>query len=91
MSAADDLFERMSRSKSGWGQRDLETLYLGFGFRKREGRKHCVYSHPRHPALRATVARSKELPVGYIQTALSLIRQLRSLETRQGAQSDDKA
>jgi hypothetical protein len=90
MSAADDLFERMSRSKAGWGQRDLETLYLGFGFTKREGGKHCVYSHPAHPMLRATVARTRELPVGYIQTAISLIRQLRELQ-KQSQSRDEKA
>ena len=80
MSAADDLFEQMSRSKAGWTAEDLETLYRGFGFSRREGGKHVVYSHPVHRELRATVTRSKSLPVGYIQTALKLVRRLRELQ-----------
>lgn len=77
MSAADDLFERMSRSKAGWTPDDLDTLYRGFKFRCREGGKHCIYTHEEYPDLRATVTRAKDLPIGYIQTALKLIRELR--------------
>lgn len=80
MAAADDLFEGMCRSKAGWGPVDLETLYVGFGFAMREGGKHRVYWHPKHPELRATVTRAKDLPKGYVQEAIRLIRELKRLE-----------
>ena len=83
MDEAQKLFERMTRSKSGWKARDLEALYLGFGFQKREGGKHVVYSHPEFPQLRATVTRARNLPRGYVQTALSLINELRRLKEQQ--------
>lgn len=77
----EDLFARMQRTKSGWGQKDLEQLYLSFGFDKREGGNHTIYTHPAAPAvLRATVARHNSLATGYIQTAIKLIRHLKSIE-----------
>jgi predicted RNA binding protein YcfA (HicA-like mRNA interferase family) len=81
MSAAEDLFDDMCRSKAGWTAKDLETLYLGFGFRRRDGGKHVVYSHPKYPSLRTTVTRSHTVPVGYVQTAIRLVRTLRELDT----------
>lgn len=80
MGAADDLFDAMVRSKNGWTAKDLETLYVGFGFTVRQGGKHVVYSHAKHRDLRTTVTRARDVPVGYVQTAVSLIRQLRSRE-----------
>ena len=68
-----DLLQRMRNSKNGWRFRDLDRLYTGFGFESREGGSHCVYSHPEHPELIATVTRSRTLAVGYIVHALSLI------------------
>ncbi len=77
----DSLLARMMRSKSGWGPKDLERLYLSYGFEKREGAKHTVYSHPADPLLlRATVARHSTLPIGYIQTAIRLIRLLAEIK-----------
>lgn len=77
----EDLLARMVRTKAGWGPADLERLYTSFGFDMREGAKHTVYSHAADPFnLRATVARHRELPTGYAQTAVSLIRQLKQLE-----------
>lgn len=76
----EDLLVRMVRSKTGWGQRDLERLYLSFGFDMREGGNHTLYSHPAdRRVLRATVARHSPLPIGYIQTAIKLIRHLKEI------------
>ncbi|CAN5812510.1 hypothetical protein BH23GEM7_BH23GEM7_14200 [soil metagenome] len=76
------LLARMMRSKAGWGQADLERLYLSFGFDKREGGKHSVYVHPADPRqLRATVARHTSLPTGYVQTAIRLIRLLKEIQS----------
>jgi hypothetical protein len=77
----DDLYARMQRTKSGWGQKDLEQLYLSFGFDKREGGNHTVYSHKADlSVLRATVARHNSLPTGYVRTAIKLITYLKTLE-----------
>ena len=74
----DRLLARMEASKAGWGPRHLATLYTSFGFKKREGARHTLYSHPDHPELRATVARSGPLAIGYITTAIRLIRRLKA-------------
>jgi hypothetical protein len=79
----DSLLVRMMRSKSGWGPKDLERLYLSYGFDKREGAKHTVYTHQADLVnLRATVARHSNLPKGYAQTAIRLIRLLAEIEGR---------
>lgn len=79
----DSLLARMMRSKAGWGPEDLERLYLSYGFQKREGAKHTVYTHSADLLnLRATVARHSSLPKGYIQTAIRLIRLLAEIEGR---------
>ena len=45
MSKEDKFYEKL-RSKSGWRYRDLEALYLCFGFEKVEGGKHVLFIHP---------------------------------------------
>lgn len=80
MGAAEDLYERMCRTKAGWKSSDLITLYEGFGFVRREGGDHTVFYHPKYPRLMATVTRARSLPIGYVQTALKLIRQLREMD-----------
>jgi hypothetical protein len=80
----EDLFARMQRTKNGWGQRDLEQLYLSYGFDRREGGNHTIYTHSADPAvLRATVARHGSLATGYIQTAIKLIRHLKALQAKE--------
>lgn len=78
MARNDDLLERMARSKSGWKFADLERLYDHYNFRFRDKGKHRVYSHRDYPDLRASVTRARSLPVGYIQEAVSLIRDLQA-------------
>jgi hypothetical protein len=79
-SGAARLLDRMRRSRSGWRYNDLRRLYLGCGFESEQGGKHTLFIHPRFPALRATVTRSRTLRVGYIQQAVTLIDQLLVLE-----------
>src|SRR5208282_1020952 len=43
---ARKLLERMKETKSGWGEKDLEAVYVGYGFVFRDGAKHRIYSHP---------------------------------------------
>ena len=84
MEDAEKLLSRMRVSKSGWGDRDLESLYLGFGFQFREGGKHRFYFHPKYPQLYATVARHNPLAKGYISKAVKIIDQLKQLEGSDG-------
>ena len=53
-----------------------------YGFKVREGGKHCIYTHPEHPSLLATVTRSRSLPIGYIQHAIKIIDKLLELSQR---------
>lgn len=81
MSRPHDLLERMRGSKAGWHERDLKTLYEGFGFERTEGGKHILYVHPAYPQeLRATVSRSSSLKIGYFGTAVRLVDRLLELE-----------
>jgi hypothetical protein len=79
-----ELLERMRRTRSGWGEDDLDRLYRSFDFREitRPRAPHRVYVQPDCPDLRATVARKKSLPKGYATTAVRLIDTL--LERRKG-------
>ena len=80
---ARKLLKRMKETKSGWGEKDLETVYLGYGFTFRDGAKHRVYSHPRFPQLHDAVSRQRDLPPGYAATALKLIAELEALSAPQ--------
>ena len=78
--SAEKLFTKMTASKSGWGADDLDALYTGFGFEKKEGRRHALYMHPRFPGLVATVARHRDLATGYVQHAVKLIQLVKVME-----------
>ena len=80
MDKAEKLLVRMRASKADWGEKDLETLLVGFGFQFREGKSHRLYFHPKYPQLFATVARHTSLAKGYVSTAIRLVDKLRELE-----------
>jgi hypothetical protein len=75
----------MRQSKQGWGQKDLDTLFLGFGFTCREGAKHCVYIHSKYRDIRDTVSRQGSLPTGYVTDAIKKVDEVlrRDAENRQ--------
>jgi hypothetical protein len=77
-----ELLERMRRTRSGWGEKELDRLYRSFDFREitRPRAPHRIYVHPDYPDLRATVARKKSLPKGYATTAVRLIDKLKERE-----------
>jgi hypothetical protein len=83
MSSDDSLLQKMRNSKYGWRYNDIVSLYRSFGFEQREGGNHTVFFHPVHRRLMATVARHRNLPVGYVQKAISLIEALKRLEGEQ--------
>ena len=70
-----ELLEQMRRTRSGWGQDDVDRLYRSFGFQEitRPRAPHRVYVHPEFPDLRATVGRHSSLAKGYATTAVRLI------------------
>ena len=72
----EKLREKLRRSPAGRRRRDLHKLYTSYGFVKREGRRHVIYHHPKHPTLRATVARHDPLRTVYVRDALDLIDKL---------------
>lgn len=80
MSSAEKLLARMKRTKAGWTHKDLDTLYRGFGFEVEEDGPHSMYIHSTYPQLRASVTRSHTVAIGYVQHALKLIEELKSLE-----------
>lgn len=82
MSGVDRLLDRMRRSKAGWTFADLERLYIGLGFKMREGGKHRLYIHSKFPQLRATVTRSRSLAKGYIEHTLDLAEKLSKMEAQ---------
>lgn len=77
---AEQLFQKMQRTKAGWGQSDFRTLYRGFGFDEEEGGNYRGYTHPQYPFLAATVARYNQLARGYADTAVKLIKRLKELQ-----------
>lgn len=83
-SEAEKLLKRMRRSKAGWTRRDLDALYLGFGFVIRPGGKHDVVKHPDYPHLRTTLSRGSALAKGYISFAIKLIDDLNLLMKHKG-------
>ena len=80
-SKANKLLDSMQRSAANWARHDLDTLYIGYGFKIRIGKKHDVASHPEFPQLRATLPRHPvDLAKGYISHAVKLINLLQVLE-----------
>jgi hypothetical protein len=66
---AEKLLEDMRRSQDNWKRRDLETLYIGFGFiiRKKKSRApHDKVFHPEFPRLITSLPRHRKLSVTYI-------------------------
>ncbi|MCH7764064.1 MAG: hypothetical protein IIB95_10035 [Candidatus Marinimicrobia bacterium] len=75
------LLERMRRTKSGWGQKDFKRLLLGFGFTKKEGKKHTLYFYKEHK-LSIGVPRHDSLKEWVADDAVKLIDEL--LEKNKG-------
>lgn len=81
----------MRQSSSNWKRKDLDQLYLAFGFEIRHGSKHDIAKHPKYPDLRATLGRHTSLAKGYITTAIKLIDELeKRIAEEQEKQKDDK-
>lgn len=82
MSAAK-LRERMRQTKYGWHVDQLDRMVRGYGFERRAGGSHWVYTHPVHRRLRLVVRHSDPLPVGYITAALHAVDEAERLDREQ--------
>ena len=71
------------QSTANWKGRDLDTLYLGFGFEIRRG-KHDIEKHPEYPTLRTTLPNNHPyLANEFIRTAVKIIDQLQQLKKQE--------
>jgi len=70
------LLTRMRRTAAGWTFTDLDRLYAGFGFVRRDGGAHTVYRHPDHPSLRAVVPRHRGSKSWVVRDAVQLVDEL---------------
>ena len=67
------LRERLERSRGACRRRDVVRYYKMHGFESREGGKHTVFFHPRHPGVMGVVARHASLDVAYAKAALRAV------------------
>jgi hypothetical protein len=91
VSRAERLYNRMRRTKKGWGEKDFKSLYCGYGFTLKECAKHRQYQHPDFPDLLAHVGRHNELAPHYAETAVSLIDDLLEREADEEKKDEDEA
>lgn len=78
-SKASKLLERMRKSPSGWKRKDLDSLYVGFGFVIKSGAKHDIVKHPDLKE-RAVVPRHTTVNKRYVLHAIALIDKLQELQ-----------
>ena len=71
--SATRLLLAMSRSAAGWSAHDVDTLLVGFGFRKRDSGAHTFYRHPEHPDLALAVPRSRKVRPYVVTDAVRLV------------------
>jgi hypothetical protein len=81
---AAKLLEQLRRSKANCGRRDLELLYLGYGFRIRIGEKHDMAIHEKYKHLRGTLPNHTSFAIGYVTCAINLIDEVLRLEQQGG-------
>ena len=75
-SKAEKLLERMRRSKANWKRRDLENLLFGYGFQRRHGSNHDVFTHPNLTGAQFVLPRHGAVKKAYISKAIRLIDKL---------------
>lgn len=79
MENAEKLLEEMRRTKDGWKPKDFERLFVGFGFKKKEGGNHTTYFYKQYGMI-FQVARHNSLATGYAADAVKLIDRLKELK-----------
>lgn len=70
----------MRQNSNNWKRRDLESLYLGFGFIIKTGRgPHDKVYHPDFPFLVTSLPRHRKLAKVYVTIAVDLVDKLNAL------------
>ena len=79
---ATKIFEKMKQTQANWHPHDFQTLYLGYGYKMIEGKKHHIFIHPDFPQLeKATIPRhNEELSKAYARDAVENIETLLRLK-----------
>jgi hypothetical protein len=80
--AAQKLLERMRNTQSGWGQEDFKHLFIGMGFKSKEGKKHTLYWHPVYKDLKISVPRHNILKPWVARDAIKLFDELETKEEK---------
>jgi len=79
---AEKLLLQMHDSPTNCTLGDLYTVYSGFGFELRRGRKHDIVKHPKYGWLRASLPRKHEsIALGYFEHAVKTINELKQIES----------
>lgn len=86
---ARKLLDKMRNSKNGWNRKDIDSLYLGFGFIMKHGSSHDIIVHPVYPQLRTTLPRHTFLAKGYVEFAVSMIDKLLELQSSEGSKNEN--
>ena len=77
---ARKLLEQMKRSQANWKRKDLDILYLGFGFTIKHGANHDRVKHPEFRQLHTTLPRHNQVAKIYVRVAIKLVAELRRLQ-----------
>ena len=74
------LRRKLARTTQGCRERELHRLYTSYGFVKKEGGRHTIFTHPSYPHLQGAVARHRYLHRSYVTHALKLLDMLDTLK-----------
>jgi hypothetical protein len=81
------LLEKARASKAGWNRKELDSLYLAFGFTIKNSRgPHDKVYHPEFPELITFVPRHTKLGEYNVTNAIRLIERLLRLQEVRDAQ-----
>ncbi len=69
----DDLLDRARRAPGNFSLRDLERLYLSYGFVITRHTRHSFATHPVLKFMRGTIPNHKPFSPGYVRDAVKLI------------------
>lgn len=74
------LLERIRRSKANVKPKDIEALYLAFGFEIELGTNHNKVTHPKYPELYGSIPRHPAIAKYIVDQAIKLVDTLLVLE-----------
>jgi len=78
------ILSGLRRSSNNCTRHDLEVIYLGNGFRIRQGEKHDMAIHTKFKQLRTTLPNHNPFAKGYVTQAIKLIDEAIRLSASEG-------